>query len=66
MWAYAALALFSLCATCVSLVVAMFWTPGLRRRPAGLKKWKQEIVIAAVLFFALGVAALIWPEVAKK
>jgi hypothetical protein len=66
MWAYFALALFTLSAACASLRVAMFWATRQRRGVGSLKKWKQEFVIAAVLFFALGVAALIWPNVAKQ
>jgi hypothetical protein len=66
MWVYFALALFSLSAACAWLRIAMFWTTRQQRGVGSLKKWKQEFVIAAVLFFALGVAALIWPNVAKQ
>jgi hypothetical protein len=67
MWAYIGLTLFSLSAACAWLRIAMFWTTRQQRGVVGsLKKWKQEFVIAAVLFFALGVAALIWPNVAKQ
>jgi L-lactate permease len=79
MWANFALGLFSLCATCVALRVAMLWRTRhdkwkqgaagheeWKRRTRQQQEWKQRFVVAAILFFVLAVAVLIWPLIAKK
>jgi len=79
MWANFALGLFSLSTMCVAFRIAMIW--GTRddkwklgaasheewkRRTTRQQEWKQRFVVAAILFFALGVAVLIWPLIAQK
>lgn len=77
---YLALALFSLFAICLSLRLAMIWTARdekgkqrsradekeWKKRTAREDEWKKRFVVAAVLFFALAVAALVWPLLVKK
>jgi Na+-transporting NADH:ubiquinone oxidoreductase subunit NqrC len=65
MWSYIAFGLFGLCAICVVLLAGTLRTIGPRRKENAAKKRRHMYVIAAVLLFALGVAALIWPEVTR-